>query len=459
MSSNVPYGEFLDAYSSFNSAIRSHIAFADSRPEIRAALTPTTRIAFLDIIARANIKKPHQPIWIKVETTARRLKVSEKTVSRTIKMMRTNGWIEASKAHDGRNNRGEFDGREYLLTPTMRRLMSLSNIQVADLPNDHSDDTEGDQHPTASSSKLEAAGQQPASASQVTQVPVPVADPLPPGSPLSKAMSILQRRAAQYLPKAQVSQPIEETQAVEPVEKPVENLVLPSEPEPEKCQDQTALSSGVIYKVNKVFSLKEASLHKGGLSGKPEGQNPKLPADLVSMQHELEISPGGICALMKLAKELGHRLQDIWKVKRDQLLNSGAKQGRAFKYMRFLLTCGEDFSYLARTSIASDAPQTTNQPSSVRAAAPSPSAAQGVAGSASGAVQTSASGATTKLQDIAKACRFKRFRHISNGMVVRFYDGVAEVTRGVERITEAGWSGLQGYYVGISAGNLVEVRD
>lgn len=466
MSSNVPFSEFLDQYGQFNSAIRSHVAIADARPEVRAAVTDTTRVAFLEIICRANITNAQQPIWVRVDRTAERLGISTKSVSRTIKMMKKNGWLVPSKTHDGRNNRGEFDGREYLLTPAMRRLMSLPEAGHQADASDSKGDGEGTMSPLPAPQATPEIIAKPAHQLPIKQAAVLVsqAATLPAGSNLSKALAIVQRRAIEeQAKKAACAVLAPQGVTDEPVENPVDKPVLPCISEGAKGEEQTDLSHGVIYEVNKVFSLKEASLPKEAFFEKPgTRKTPKIPADLRSMQDELEIRPEGICALMKLARETGHRLQDIWKVKREQLLNSGAKHGRAVKYIRFLLTCGEDFSYLARvkvpdvpaTGVASVPRGASNavvRPTPVPAPAPAPTAVK--------AEDSAVSTAVVQLLEIAKATRFKRFRHITNGMVVRFYDGVAEVTRGIERTVVAGWRNLEGFYVGISRGNLVAVTE
>lgn len=467
MSSNVPFTEFLEQYGQFNSAIRSHVAIADARPEVRAALTTTTRVAFLEIIRRANIADPNRPIWVRVDRTAERLEISTKSVSRTIKIMKKKGWLIASKTHDGRNNHGEFDGREYLLTPAMRRLMSLSETGVVrSHPQIASSSTGNGSSPSGSPDRLRTAV---ADVQPLPIEPTPtIARPrtpdvsLPPGSNLSKALTIIQRRAAvEQAKQAACEQRANNADTDAPVENPVDNVVLPVETDVEKCEDRTDLSHGVIYEVNKVFSLKEASLPKEAFFEKPETRkSPKIPADLRSMQDELEIRPEGICVLMKLARERGHRLQDIWKVKREQLLNSGAKHGRAVKYIRFLLTCGEDFSYLARVKTP-DLPATSTAivPCVASDAVARPTPAQSPAPAVVEGQDRAANTAVVQLLEIAKATRFKRFRHITNGMVVRFYDGVAEVTRGIERTVVAGWWNLEGFYVGISRGNLVAVTE
>lgn len=468
MSSNVPYTEFLDAYSEFNPAIRSHVAYADSRPEVRAALTETTRKAFLEIIRRANIQNPEQPIWIRVDRTADRLGVCGRTVSRTIKMMREKGWLVPSSTHDGRNSQGEFDGREYLLTPTMRQLMRLPQKTNFDgnsaQPNggDHRKDLE----PIATTQRPPLDSIANTHQPPLQEVPAHSharmqAAALPAGSPLSKALAIAKRRATEELakqPPADPPPPADATpeQADFPVDNPVDNAVLPCPADEQNDLYRTGLSSGVIYEVNKVF-LKEASLHKRGLFLNTEtGKTIRIPVDLLPLVDELGIKPEGVCKLMRIAGAKGHRLQDVWAVKRDQLLNSGAKEGRAVKYLEFLLNCGDDFAY--RASIKPVHGDAHNDDAGKRvptSATCPPTAAQKPALATEQAPNT----ALAKLLAIAKRTRFKRFRHVRNGMLVRFFDGIAEVTHGMQRSVVAGWDKLEGYYLGISRGNLVEVTE
>ena len=61
------------------------------------------------------------------------------------------------------------------------------------------------------------------------------------------------------------------------------------------------------------------------------------------------------------------------------------------------------------------------------------------------------------LYDFAKTCAFKKFKHVSNGMVVRFYDGTADVSNGQTYAVYAGWDMMRGLYLGVRRGNLVEV--
>lgn len=469
MSSNVPYTEFLDAYSEFNPAIRSHIAYADSRPEVRAALTETTRKAFLEIIRRANIGNPEQPIWIRVDRTADRLGVCGRTVSRTIKMMRAKGWLVPSATHDGRNSQGEFDGREYLLTPAMRQLMRLpqkTNFDATGGQSTHSDQGNASPHPEAPHLPPSDVGAQ-AHQLSIEQAPGPRPAPLqsaalPAGSPLSKALAIAQRRAAEELAKRPATEAAAAKHATPgpadlPVENPVDNAVLPCAEDVQNDLNRTSLSSGVIYEVNKVFSLKEASLHKRGLFLNTEtGKTIRIPLDLLPLVDELGIKPEGVCKLMRIAGSKGHRLQDVWAVKREQILSSGAREGRAVKYFEFLLNCGDDFAYRASIKVAPSAPHAADagKPVSPSPARPS-TAPQKPAASPEQAPNT----ALAKLLAIAKATRFKRFRHVRNGMLVRFYDGVAEVTHGMQRSFVAGWDKLENYYLGVSRGNLVEVTE
>ncbi len=127
--------------------------------------------------------------------------------------------------------------------------------------------------------------------------------------------------------------------------------------------NETEMSHG-LYRVNKVFK-KEASFSKDAFDTKapkatPKTNPTKVPADLVALQTELGILPFGIFKLMGMAKAVQQRLQDVWVAKRDQILSSGATEGRAVRYLESLLNSGEDFAYRARLQAMSPAtaPQT-----------------------------------------------------------------------------------------------------
>jgi hypothetical protein len=109
-----------------------------------------------------------------------------------------------------------------------------------------------------------------------------------------------------------------------------------------------------VYTVNKIF-LKEASYEQDASETKSEPQKTNnkpihLPETLFPLQTELGIHPMGIFRLMGIAKAARQRLQDVWQAKRHQILASGAKQGRAFNYLKFLLETGEDFAYRAQNA-------------------------------------------------------------------------------------------------------------
>ena len=462
MSSNVPYTEFLEPYSEYPAAIRSHVAIADSRPEVRDAVTGLTRKVFLEIIRRANVPDPEQPVWIRVDSTAKRIGVCTRTVSRTIKMMVENGWLVRSNTHDGRNSLGEFNGCEYLLTTAMRRLMSLP-VEGTSSPKADGPDVNSDVACSLAARLPQSHG----SEKRVENLPIrPVARPapqtpasLPPGSGLSKALAIAQRLADEERSKKQIIEPNSpQCSITDPAEKPTDNSVLPFEVEDENSGERTGLSCGAIYEVNKVFK-KEASLHKSCLFLNDETGKPiRLPMDLLPLVEQLGIRPAGVCKLMRIAKATGHRLQDVWKVKGPQLLSSGAKEGRASTYIEFLLNCGEDFAYRARTKIA-EVITGTSTPKRAPTAPKSPSPAADCIGPSShhGAPKEPDHSLASQFKMIAQACRFKRFRHISKSIQVRFYgDDEAEVTNGFAR-TIYDKKMLENVYKGIMAGNLVEV--
>jgi len=169
------------------------------------------------------------------------------------------------------------------------------------------------------------------------------------------------------------------------------------------------------------------------------------------------ISGKGICGLMRLAKEKCQRLQDVWKAKKDQLAKAGATGGRAVLYLRRLLSCGEDFAYIARNMVSS--PGVPNEPAQAGNGSTQTPPAYGKRLGARGLDSGLDLIDHFNLVDFGKTCAFRKFRHISNGMTVRFYDGSADVSRGSKFEVYAGWNMMRGLYLGVYRGNLVEVKE
>ena len=204
-----------------------------------------------------------------------------------------------------------------------------------------------------------------------------------------------------------------------------------------KLQDElgTEMSHGI--EVNNCFFKKEASFNN-------EAEKPKgLPADLRPLQNKFGIDLFGIFSLLGLAKQVGQRLQDLLLVKGPHMLSNGILGGRAVNYLRMLLNSGDDFAYVAR--------KITNATGGTEASFKT-AKGRGISTPA-----PSARGASeARLIAIAKACRYKTFRHVTRDMTVKIYDGYAEVTRGAVRETYPECD-MEGLYKGIAAGNLVEV--
>jgi hypothetical protein len=489
MSSTPNYTDLLSAYGAYPPAIRPYLIYADTLEEIRIQLTKSTRLAFLDLVARTNIARPQQPIMVRVDHTAEKLGISTKSVSRAIKLMIENGWLEASKQHDGRNNNGEFAWREFIVTPALRALLRIAapgrRGSDDDCPPPPSSTSTVDRvEPTKDEATFSTADENANSSDTGDRgASAPLNASREAFDKVAKALSIVTRRAALQLETSKQS-PALPTPVAEgsralpwlvqmPVPQPSDNVVQADE----KVPSATVLSDGPIYAVNKVFIKKEASLQKGAFEKEasfekaiqPQDQKSKairIPVDLREMMAALDILPQGICSLMALAKKTGQRLQDVWKAKKDTLLNSGAKNGRAVKYIRFLLNCGEDFSYIARTKIDSPSkPQTPANFQRSAEAASQPEPAQEIAASpatTNNKPRTPASPAGTivggQIDHVVKASRHKRFRHISKGVTVRVFDGTAEVIAGAKSVILGGWSQMQQIYLDIVLGNLVEVK-
>lgn len=461
------YNDVLSVYQEYPSPIRPFLLHADTNPDIREVLTKRIRVAFIDLVARTNIADPLQPIMVRVDQTAERLGVSTKTVTRTINLMLEKGWLALHAEHDGRDRNGKYAWREFIVTASLRKLIGLP-IQAR--PGAESDSRHGpdqlieQEKPSggANNATQHVSDTSPTSAAKVTSV----ASTATSRSYLNvaKALSIAERlrnRGTKRSAGTESASDVihntghEDTENVDAIAK-----------EPPV---QTDLSHGHIYAVNKVLFKKEASFQKGALDEKAETKKtPRVPADLKALQDELGIKPEGICFLMGLAKRTGQRLQDVWTAKRETLLNSGAREGRAKNYLQWLLNCGEDFSYIARTKIAAQAAVIAAQGAVAGSAgiqakaanAPSPARQAGVNGDPRrDEASRPAGGLSGVFDEVSKACRFKKFRHVSKSLWVRFLDGNAEVSDGMNTVVYAGSMQMHGLYMGIARGNLVEVRD
>jgi hypothetical protein len=282
---------------------------------------------------------------------------------------------------------------------------------------------------------------------------------------MGKALAILARRTAQ----CQLQQIVPSTvgQATQAAMNEPADIIESTEGQ---TTAKSKMSSGLIYAVNKVFK-KEASVQNEALKKEASFLNPEqpnvktnrrqafVPQTLKDMADQLEIRPEGVCMLMALAKQTGHWLQDVWTAKKDTLLNAGVKAGRAVRYIEFLLKCGEDFSYVARTKITALKAQAlaTNQNSQSSAAAQPPVAATAQVNAQANHAEDADADAEEPLKAIAKAARYKRFKHVSKSIQVRIYEGSAEVTDGIQSALRGGWSQMKQIYMDIALGNLVEV--
>lgn len=284
MTAALTYNDVLSAYGEYPSPIRPYLLRAETHPGIRSVLTKSFLRVFIDILSRAPIADPTRPIKVRVDAVAARLALSEKTVSRTLALMKSNFWLSPAPSHDGRNNYGEFSAREFIIESPLRHLLGLPESRPMV---DATHTLDGTQEPPNG----------------------------PTYPPLADAKKL-------------VTGAYGESSAPPPL--PVDN---PS--------SGTEMSAGVIKGVNKVFE-KEASFKDA------TGQNIAIPRDLSGLHTELGITLAGICSLMALAKQNRQRLQDVWHAKRDAILNAGAREGRAVEYFRYLLNCGEDFAYVAR---------------------------------------------------------------------------------------------------------------
>lgn len=430
---NLTYNEMLSAYNHYPAPIRPYLLRAQTHPVLRELLTKSFMRAFIDLLSRANIANPARPISVRMDVTAKRLGISVKTVSRTIAFMAEKSWLKPNEHHDGRNWQGKYAGREFILSDELRKLVGLP-VHVAPPsplggpgtgtggPIDATN-VASSSEPAAplSSAQVDSVGDS-ANGSEATEAPTLLVDkPMSAGTEMSDG-------SATYPQK-----------------------------QPENPGDQTEMSDGHIG-VNNVFLKKEASVKNGAFVIENKGEKTiRIPADLADMHTVFGISGKGICGLMRLAKAKCLRLQDVWRAKKEQLAKVGATGGRAVLYLRRLLSCGEDFAYIARRMVSN--PAAPMEPATADNNSKQPPHGCGEQLEPGDQRDLVEPRDYVNLWDFGKTCAFRKFRHISNGMIVRFYDGSADVSRGNAFEVYAGWDMMRGLYLGVYRGNLVEITE
>ncbi|WP_379674766.1 hypothetical protein [Massilia antarctica] len=404
--SDLTYNDMLNAYAAYPAPIRPYLLRAETHPLIRPQLTKLGIRVLIDLLARTPIRDTMKPIMVKVDNVAEQLNVSTKTVGRVIRLMLSSDWLLPTTTHDGRDNNGKFSWREFIVGTPLRRLLGLPTTPHAGHSHQAPEDTSH----------------------------APVKDL----TPQQNAPSIAGRIAPTDPITTLVSTPIAE----------IEENVISTPIFSEICRSETILSDGLIG-VNKCIK-KEASPKEAPQEDFTPIQPPKrekVPQGLTELHTVLGISPRGIFKLMRLAKSKGQWLQNVWAAKGNVMLNAGAFEGRAVAYFEFLLNTGEDFDYVARCKgnmpLAKALDQFNAGAHNQRPNAP---------------VVNQVVSLEDKLLAIAKQCRFKKFRHVSNGMRVKMHDGAAEVTWGQQSEIYAGEQ-MHGLYKGIANGNLVEVME
>ncbi len=403
MSQSLTYNDMLGAYQPYPAPIRPYLLRAQSHPVISTLLTKSFMRVLIDIVGRSPISDPSRPLWLRVDIVAGTLDISIATVKRAIRFLKSQGWLNLHAPHDGRNNWGEFCAREYLLGTELRTMLGLPSEITAQGKSANERDLAG------SSDSIDPADEvsltavltaesitekmklpcflkvpQPGHDSDVIDdithntslltAPVRPIDHLATATPtvahvLTLPDGVIEAEPMNALPCIEQKAPSNAGNNV--------GMKAISIPNPVVNNDPGSEMSYGLYRVNKVF-LKEASFKeeafqiknqetnpetgaKEGFTGPAEvtpasgnlsqpvlARQPRLPGDLLDMAETLKLSTSGICALMRQARQVNQRLQDIWRVRRDQLVNAGIREGRAYRYIQFLLQSGEDFAFRAR---------------------------------------------------------------------------------------------------------------
>lgn len=182
------------------------------------------------------------------------------------------------------------------------------------------------------------------------------------------------------------------------------------------------MSDGAIYKD---LSLKE-DLRE--ISIKNQGNKPVvLPESVRHLPDETGISGTGICKLLGIANKEGHKLADVVAFAKPYLAKTEASAGRVYRYLLAMLLNPKKIDYTSKLA------QMARQDEGITRA--------------------------KSMKEMAAQCRYKRYKHASvAGLTVRFYDGVAEVSRDGMSETLAGVQ-LEVLYRDVAAGKLQEIMD
>ena len=181
--------------------------------------------------------------------------------------------------------------------------------------------------------------------------------------------------------------------------------------------NKTKMSDGAVY-VD--LSFKE---DQRKISIEKQGTTPiTLPEELREIE-TFGIKETGICKLRGIAYSAGHKLEHVWIVAKEHCQRLGIQGGRLYRYLLAMILKTSD--YAARSEQV-------------------------------GRIQTTA---LEKKEVAAKqnACRYKNF--VGQGVKVRIFDGVAEIsTLDGQLKTVAGASLLQ-VYADIDSGKLIDAEE
>jgi hypothetical protein len=125
ISNNSYVVNLLQSYASYPAPIRPYLLKADTNPLLRSLFTKSGMLVLLDILGRAPINDPERPIKLRVDKIADAISRSEKTVQRVLNVLQSKAWLSRSNGHDGRNYRGRFCCREFLIGDELRQILGL----------------------------------------------------------------------------------------------------------------------------------------------------------------------------------------------------------------------------------------------------------------------------------------------------------------------------------------------
>lgn len=186
---------------------------------------------------------------------------------------------------------------------------------------------------------------------------------------------------------------------------------------------ETKMSDGPVY-VDLSFKKDQQEILSQNRKNNP-ATNPIVLPDSLRPIVELGVNETGVCKLRGMATAKGYNLADIFTVAKQHLVDLKADGGRVFRYLAAMIDNPKASDYTGRAALIERS-----------------------------GVETAAAGNAKARRD---KYRHKRFA-LGNSVIVRVFDGIAEVTRDGAFVSNIAGRDMERVYDDIEAGKLKEVQ-